>query len=75
MSTFVRNLCGGDLPPDFVARFAIQAEDHESVLCIGLLDIKEVGLGLVLGIRDGWIFDSGVDGSQYKDLVTPDNGR
>ena len=72
MMALVRDTFRGGLTPDFHARAAVEAEDHELVRCVRVGDAKHA-LRLVLGPWQGRIDLACVDGGQQEDLVAPDD--
>ena len=70
----MRDQSSGNLPPQYFAALAIQAQYHKFILGIGVGNPKDA-LGLIFRFGKGWIDFSGIDGCKDKDLVAPNDGR
>ena len=71
---FVRDQFGGRLAPNFLARFAVEAEHDKLVNRIRVFD-AEHALRLILRPRQRGIHLAGIDGGEDENLVAPNDRR
>ena len=75
MGALVWDLSRCDSPPDLPTSISIEAEHYEIVHTIGLLNIKEVRLGLIFWIRDRLVFFFGPNRREDEDSIVPYDRR
>ena len=71
---FVRDQFGGCLAPNFLTRFAVEAEHHKFINRIRMFD-AEHALRLILWAWQRGIHFAGIDGGEDENLVAPNDRR